>query len=127
MFPDNNIVTEEETGLQHLAAAETGGFILQSSQHGWKNESFPVGPLTMVLVENKLLVAGFKEPVDPDDPWARIEGREGGVLCLLSNLDGSKLAEYQLETLPVWNGMAAANEKIFISLKNGKLICMGGK
>jgi hypothetical protein len=78
----------------------------------------------MVVTENNLLVAGFTEAIDPADPWANIEGREGSVLWVLSKQDGRKLAEYQLETLPVWNGMAAANEKIFISLKNGKVICM---
>ena len=37
----------------------------------------------------------------------------------------SKRLGYRLQTLPVWNGMAAAHERVFVSLKNGKLICMG--
>ena len=108
---------------------ETGGFLLRkddrSGKLAWKTETFPVGPFAMVVTENKLLVAGFTEAIDPADPWANIEGREGSVLWVLSKQNGRKLAEYRLETLPVWNGMAAANGKIFISLKNGKLICLG--
>ena len=51
--------------------------------------------------------------------------RKGSVLWVLSKEDGKKLAEYKLETLPVWNGVAAADGKIFISLKNGTPLCLG--
>jgi hypothetical protein len=71
-------------------------------------------------------LAGFIDAIDPADPWANIEGRKGSVLWILSQQDGMALTQYSLETLPVWNGMAAANERLFVSLKNGKLICMGG-
>ena len=47
------------------------------------------------------------------------------MLMLLSKQDGNLLSEHPLETMPVWNGMAAANGKIIISLKNGKLVCFG--
>ena len=79
----------------------------------------------MVVAENAFLVAGFNNEVNPADPWANIEGRKGSTLWVLSKKDGKKLAGYELETLPVWNGMAVADEKIFLSLKNGKLFCMG--
>jgi hypothetical protein len=81
----------------------------------------------MVLTNKKLLVAGFELEIDPADPWGKIEGRKGGVLRVLSKENGTTISEFPLETLPVWNGMAAANEKIFISLKNGKIICVGKK
>jgi hypothetical protein len=128
-IPDLNKITEEETGLQHLADVETGGFLLRkddaSGKLAWDIRSFPVGPSAMVVTENKLLVAGFTDKIAPRDPWASIEGRENAVLWILSKHDGAKLAECQLGTLPVWNGMAVANEKVFLTLKNGQLICMG--
>ena len=79
----------------------------------------------MVVTEEKLLVAGFRDQIERDDPWANLEGRRNASLWILSKQNGSKLNEVPLETLPVWNGMAAANGSIFISLKNGKLIRLG--
>ncbi len=79
----------------------------------------------MVLAGDKVLLAGFIDAIDPKDPWARIEGRQGGELRMISVPDGKPLVRVNLESTPVWNGMAAADNKVFISLKNGKLICMG--
>ena len=38
--------------------------------------------------------------------------------------DGEKLAEYKLPAPPVWDGMAAARGRLFISTVNGDIICM---
>jgi len=48
------------------------------------------------------------------------------VLRVYSTKDGGRIAEYKLESEPVWDSAAAADGKLFLSLKNGKLICMGG-
>ena len=51
---------------------------------------------------------------------------EGGWSAVLSD-DGRKIAEYRLDAAPAWDGMAIANGKLFISLKNGELVCYGSK
>ena len=38
---------------------------------------------------------------------------------------GEKIAEYRLEHLPVFDGMAAAEGSLFIPLKDGTVVCMG--
>ena len=78
-----------------------------------------------MLAGKKLLLAGFIDAIDPAEPWAKIEGRKDAVLWILSKKDGSKLAQYNLETLPVWNGMAAANGRLYLSLENGSVVCFG--
>jgi len=127
IIPDRNKLSEEETGIQHMVAVESGLILSKMSNNGpaWRNNAFPIGPFSMVVTEEKLLVAGFRDIIEPADPWGNLEGRKNAALWMLSKQDGSKLAEYPLETLPVWNGMAVANGNIFISLKNGKLICLG--
>ncbi|MFC1497419.1 PQQ-binding-like beta-propeller repeat protein [Verrucomicrobiota bacterium] len=124
MIPDIRYIPEET--IKFRADIEEGGFLLkmQGSESEWETKTFPVLPLSMVLAEKKVAIAGFMDEIDPADPWGGIEGRKGGVLWILSRADGKKLFEYSLETVPVWNGMAAANEKTFISLKNGTLICI---
>ena len=53
-------------------------------------------------------------------------GRAGGVLRVLSTADGETLAEYKLAAPPVWNGLAAANGRVFLSGRDGRLVCLGG-
>jgi hypothetical protein len=80
----------------------------------------------MVLADTCLFLAGAPDIVDKDDPWAAFEGRKGGVLEVRSRKDGTKLATYKLGAPPVHDGMAAAADSLFIALKDGSLIRMGG-
>lgn len=59
-----------------------------------------------------------------DESW---RGRQGALLWAVAADDGSKLAEYKLDALPVWDGMATANGKLFLALKNGKVLCWSRK
>ena len=130
VIPDRNKLSEEETGIKHMVTVQSGLTLSKTSNnktHAWKTSSFPIGPFSMVVTDEKLLVAGFRDEIERGDRWANIEGRKNASLWILSKQDGSKLNEFPLETLPVWNGMAAANGSIFISLKNGKLIRLGNR
>lgn len=49
------------------------------------------------------------------------------VACGAVPVAGKKLAEYKLESPPVWDGMIAANGRLFLSLTNGKLECWAEK
>jgi hypothetical protein len=94
---------------------------------GWKQEAFPICPWSMVVVGKVLWVAGFPDAIDPKDPWATFEGRRGGVLRALSSDDGSTLTEHALESPPVWNGMAAARGRLYLSTRDGRLLCFAPK
>ncbi|MHC4432538.1 MAG: hypothetical protein ACYTBS_11930, partial [Planctomycetota bacterium] len=60
-----------------------------------------------------------------EDFVASYEQRLGGILWLASAKDGSKIAEYKLDAAPAWDGMAAANGRLFISLRDGSVRCFG--
>jgi len=55
------------------------------------------------------------------------EGRKGICLQAISTEDGSKLAEYELDSLPVFDGMAAAGGRLFLVTKDGMVRCFGGE
>ena len=59
-----------------------------------------------------------------NDPHAAYEGRKGGMIWIVSTRDGSKIAEYDLGSLAVWDGMAAANERLYVSTMDGSVICL---
>ena len=58
---------------------------------------------------------------------AAFEGKEGGRLRAISTTDGAELAEYDLDALPVHDGMAAAMGKLYLATKDGKLTCFTGR
>jgi hypothetical protein len=49
------------------------------------------------------------------------------VLAVVSTADGQTLREYPLEAEPVFDGMAAAYGRLYLSLKDGSIICFGGE
>jgi hypothetical protein len=55
------------------------------------------------------------------------EGRKGAVLCAVDKASGTQLAKAQLPSSPVFDGMAAANGRLYISLKDGRVMCMSGE
>ncbi|MHC4226791.1 MAG: hypothetical protein ACYSW0_05125, partial [Planctomycetota bacterium] len=58
---------------------------------------------------------------------AAMAGKEGAVLWVVSTQDGEKLAEYRLGSLPVFDGMAAAYGRLYISTQDGSIMCMAGE
>jgi outer membrane protein assembly factor BamB len=89
----------------------------------------------MVLGGDRLAIAG---PVDvgqkaPEilayrneaEAVAGFEGKKGVYLRVVSAIDGRQVWETKLNSVPVFDGMAAAGEKIYISQKDGTLACFG--
>ena len=37
------------------------------------------------------------------------------------------VAQYKLDAPPAWDNMAVANDRLFLSLKDGRVVCMSGK
>jgi outer membrane protein assembly factor BamB len=87
----------------------------------------PIRVKSMLLAGETLFVAGPPDVVDPEAPWAAFEGRRGGLLWALSAEDGRKLAEYRLDAPPVFDGMAAADGRLFVSTQGGHVLCMEGR
>ena len=81
----------------------------------------------MVSTDELLFTAGPPDVVDSEDPLGAFEGRKGGLLDIFDKLSGQRLAEYKLDSPPVFNGAAVANGKLYISMENGTLSSFGGK
>ena len=79
----------------------------------------------MVRTGDTIFVAGSPDVIDPKDPHGAWQGRKGGILAAFAAGDGRKLAEYKMLAPPVWDGMAAAGGRLFISTSDGCVVCMG--
>ena len=58
---------------------------------------------------------------------AALEGAGGGMLLAVTTADGSTQAEYSLESLPVWDGLAVANGRLLLATTDGRVICMASE
>ena len=90
----------------------------------WAGAS-PVQVRAMVLAGDKLFVAG------PKGDWMRsldaFEGRQGIALVAVSTSTGKTIADFPIPSLPVFDGMSAANESLYLSLQDGSIACLAGQ
>jgi hypothetical protein len=92
----------------------------------WK-QWLPVRIRAMVKAGDTLFVAGPPDVFDSRDPYAAFEARKAALLVAVSATDGKELTEYKLESPPVFDGMIAANGRLFISTRDGQVLCMAKK
>ena len=85
-------------------------------------KAVPMQIRAMVLADKVLFAAGLlADEIDgPDGP----DMSRGSVLIALSASDGTELGRCSLDSIPVFDGMAAAYGRLYISMKNGTLLCL---
>jgi len=99
----------------------------------------------MVLAGGKLFLAGPPDVADEektydfvfgaDDPINRQMrrqeeawlGKQGALLWAVSAETGLKVSERKIPAIPVWDGMIAANERLYFSLNDGTILCLGAR
>jgi len=68
-----------------------------------------------------------------DDPAVRkamnaevqaLAGKCGATLTAFAAADGAKLAECKLQSPPVWDGLVAANGRLYMATQDGSVICL---
>jgi len=91
------------------------------------SQKIPLRIVAMVLAGKILFVAGPPDVVPPGDPWAALEGRSGALLQAVSAADGNTLSKLKLDSSPVFDGMAAADGQLYISMKDGSVLCLAGE
>ncbi len=77
----------------------------------------------MVKAGDVLFVAGPPDEMDPADPLAAFEGRRGARMVAIAAKDGAVLAERELPSPPVFDGLIAAGGALFVALEDGTLAC----
>jgi len=96
----------------------------------------PVLVRAMTLADRTLFIAGPKDILDEDEAGqdyggpalqqaTAFAGKSGGVLCAVSADDGETMAQYELDSPPIFDGMIAADGCLFLSTMDGKLVCLG--
>ncbi len=112
---------------------------LTALDYNWQIEHPPVVVRAMVLAGDTLFVAGPPDVVDEKEMWGRsneplfrrkmiqqaqaLEGEHGAILWAVSTKDGKRVSQADLDYLPAFDGMIAANGKLFVTTADGSVVC----
>lgn len=115
---------------------------LTAVDYKWLVKHPPLIVRAMAVADETLFVAGPPDVVDEKAMWGRsneeafqkemaeqvgaFEGKRGAALWAVSKKDGNRISELQLSTVPVWDGMAVADGRLFLAMADGTIVCLGG-
>jgi len=116
---------------------------LSALDYNWIEEEPEILAKAMVLANDRLFIAGPRDVADEKELWGRsnekifkekmaaqaawFKGAHGSVMQVWSKKDGRKLAEKKLPCLPAFDGLIAANGKLYMATECGSVICFKGK
>ncbi len=108
--------------------------------HDW-NRYIPFHARAMVLVGDTLFAAGPPDVLNEERAFARIDdpstrkaldeqldalaGSKGAELWAVSTADGNVIRKLKMDSIHVFDGMASTRGKLYISMQNGTVICLG--
>ena len=110
----------------------------------WTSD-IPIYVRGMCLADRTLFVVGPEDIIDEEETFEKLTNKDKAVQELLAKQDaileganGSQLlavnadsgevrGTVQLGTLPAWDGLAAAQESLFLSTLDGSVICFSGE
>jgi outer membrane protein assembly factor BamB len=117
--------------------------LLSAMNIQWSNGRPDILVRAMVLAGDRLVVAGPRDTLDEEAAVARrftrqvqqaiasqmdaLAGKDGARLRIVSTETGETLGQVRLQALPVWDGMAAAGGRLYLSQTDGTVVCMEGQ
>ncbi len=111
----------------------------QPMESNWSVE-VPVWVRALLVTDDALIVCGPRDLYDEqqavapqsslftDDPRFALqqehaEGKHGALLKIFDKKTGAELSSIELDDMPNWHGMIAAEGRIFMTTVNGKILC----
>ena len=114
---------------------------LTTARFEWTFDQPAVITHAMAVAGDTLFIAGPPDFIDerrafysPDSPEVQaklrrqaeaLAGRHGGQLWVMAKADGKLLGRYALNTIPVFDGLAAAEGRLYLTTVNGRVLCFG--
>jgi hypothetical protein len=119
---------------------KTGATADFTVEHHWTKE-VPLLVRAMVLADKTLFVAGPPDLIDEEQTFRQMEepqvrpqldaqaaalaGAKGAMLMAVSARDGEELARWEMASPPVFDGMAAAAGRLYLTTMDGSVRCFG--
>jgi hypothetical protein len=90
-------------------------------------ERIPIRAHGMLLARDRLYLAGPPDLPPEQGAYEAMIGKRGALFRVVSTSDGSRLAEFETDEVPVFDGLIAAGERVYMTTLDGTLICLGGR
>ncbi len=106
------------------------------------SQDIPVLVNSMVLTQHVLFTAGPPDLADEEqsvrslrapatqralaEQSAAVEGKRGSVLLAVAREDGRVIARYPLDFVPRFDGLIAADERLYVATLDGAIVCLQG-
>ena len=106
-------------------------------------KDIPIYVRGMVLADNRLFVVGPPDIINEEETFQQLsesdpqvqtllkkqddalEGSDGSTILAVNTDTGEVENEVHLDALPVWDSLAGANGKLFLSTLDGSVVCFG--
>jgi outer membrane protein assembly factor BamB len=131
---------KDSEGVPPPGGPKTGSFV----EHQWNAHS-PVFARAMVMAKDTIFVSGPPDTIDEEyafermsqkDPAiykdlaeqdAALDGKKGASLLAVNTTKGDINSDVELQSPPVWDGMAIAQGRLYVASVDGKVTCYGRK
>jgi outer membrane protein assembly factor BamB len=108
-------------------------------------QDIPIYVRAMVLAGKHLFIVGPPDVIDEEETFQKLTesdeevqqllaqqdqalgGSDGAMLLAINTDTGEAVHGLQLSSLPQWDGLAAAGGRLFLSTRDGKVICFAGE
>jgi outer membrane protein assembly factor BamB len=86
--------------------------------------TIPIRADSLLVGADNLYLAGVRDEVDKKDRWSHFDGQKGGLILVCSKHDGKLKSQIELKSPPVFDGLASADKKLFVSCRDGSVLCL---
>ena len=125
------VITESPRGGANKQARRRGG--VQKFERRWE-ESCDIQVAAMLLANNHLYVIGARDVLDETvrsnlskdntEQDEHMLGKHGSVLAAIDPVSGKVVNRREFDFFPVFDGMSAADGKIYIACQDGMMVCL---
>lgn len=120
------------------AGAKAGSFV----PHGW-DRKVPLFTRAMAMAGKTVFVSGPPDKIDEEYAFERLtqkdqsiqeelaeqdaalDGKRGALLYAVSTETGQVGSQLELQSPPVWDGMAVAHGRLYVASQDGRVRCYG--
>ena len=128
MFDSTRALTSEV----YFTPGTKGYALLKYDRRKYRNNEVwetrvPLRAPATLSTPNRIFLGGIPDVVPEDDPYAAFDGELGGELYVVNAADGTVEQILKIPGEPVFNGMAATPDRLFLAVRTGTVIGLTGK
>ena len=80
-------------------------------------------PRALVRADDVLLLGGGGQTTDLTDPLHGYDDGTAGQIRIYSVKDGAELSRLLLKAVPMWEGLAVTNGRLYVATTDGRITC----